>query len=367
VTLPLAVSLLLGAGLLGLALRTEERRRRAPALPDPLLPSPATTVLLPVRDERHNVLDCLETLLAQTATPQVRVVDDGSTDGTAALVAERAAAEPRLEPLSAGPLPADWRGKVHALWAGWRGIETPWVLLTDADTRHAPDLLARAHAAAAGWRLDAVSIAGFQEARGVGESLLLPAVFALLDALLGDWEAAAGSAGPPVANGQFLLLRREAWDSCGGFEPIRSTPLDDVAIVSRLRARGFRTGFLRSQRLKVRMYRGGAEAFRGWRRNLGGLLGARPGTTVALLLAALLLPPLALLGFLLGGFQVEAVLLWTAGAAASMLLRSGSGHAPAWGLLYPLDALLLAVVLLLGALDRRRGRLASWKGREMRV
>jgi chlorobactene glucosyltransferase len=362
----LAAALLLGASLLGLALGTEERRRRAPPLPAPLPSPPATTVLLPIRDERHNVLDCLETLLAQNAAVRLRVIDDGSTDGSAALVEERAAVEPRIELISAGPLPAGWRGKVHALWRGWQGVETSWVLLTDADTRHASDLLARAHAAAAERRLDAVSIAGGQEVAGPGESLLIPAVFALLDALLGDWEAAGDSSGPPVANGQLILLRREAWDACGGFEPIRDEPLDDVAIAARLRARGFRTGFLRSDALRIRMYRGGKAALRGWRRNLGGLFGASPGR-VSVPLAALLLPAAALVGFLAGGFQLEAVLLWAAGAAASMLVRSGSGHAPAWGLLYPLDALLLAGVLLLGLLDWRRGRLASWKGREMSI
>jgi cellulose synthase/poly-beta-1,6-N-acetylglucosamine synthase-like glycosyltransferase len=366
VTSFLAVSLFLGAGLLGLALGTEERRRRAPSLPDPLPQSPSTTVLLPVRDERHNVLDCLETLLAQTAVPQVRVVDDGSGDGTAALVERRAAGEPRLTLLSAGPLPPGWRGKVHALAVGARTVDAPWLLLTDADTRHAPDLLARAHAAAASLRLDAVSIAGLQEVRGLGENLLIPAVFALLDTALGDWEAAADGSGPLVANGQFILLRRQAWESAGGFETVRGEPLDDVAIVSRLRAHGFRTGFLRSAGLRIRMYRGWREAVQGWRRNLGAFLGAR-WRTLAASLTVLLLPPLALLAALCGGRWVEAVLLWSAGAAASMLLRSGSRHAPAYGLLYPLDALLLATVLLLGTLDRRRGRLASWKGREIRV
>jgi len=309
----------------------------------------------------------LETLLAQTARPQVRVIDDGSTDGTAALVSARAAGEPRLTLLAAGPLPEGWRGKVHALWVGAQDVETPWILLTDADARHSPDLLARAHAAAAGRRLDAVSIAGFQEVRGLGESLLIPAVFALLDALLGSWEDAAdGAAGPAVANGQLILFRREAWESVGGFEPIRVETLDDVALVSRLRAHGFRTGFLRSEGLRVRMYRGWEEASRGWRRNLGGLLGSRPALT-AMLLAVLLLPPAALLAFLLGGCWQEAAVLWTAGAVSSMLLRSGSGHAPAWGLLYPLDSLVLAGVLGIGVLDRRRGKLTRWKGREIRV
>lgn len=365
-TLFLLVSLVLGAGLLGLALRTAERRRRAPALPPPLPSPPATTVLLPVRDEHHNVLNCLETLLAQTAAPQVRVIDDGSTDGTADLVRQRAAREPRLTLLAAGPLPAGWRGKVHALWVGAREVETPWLLLTDADTRHAPDLLARAHAAAAGRGLDAVSLAGVQEVRGAGENLLIPPVFALLDFLLGDWRAAAGSAGPPVANGQFMLIRRAALESSGGLEAVRGEALDDVAIATRLRAHGCRSGFLRAEGLRIRMYRGWGEACRGWRRNLGSFLGLRSGT-VAAVLAVLLLPPLALLAALAAGHPLEAGLLWAAGAAASMLLRAGSRHPPAYGLLYPLDALLLAAVLLLGVIDRRRGRLASWKGREMRV
>jgi chlorobactene glucosyltransferase len=366
VSLALFFSLLLGAGLLGLALRTEERRRRAPALPPPLLPTPETTVLLPVRDERLNVEDCVATLLAQTAAPGVRVIDDGSTDGTVSRVEAMMAVEPRLALLSAGPLPAGWRGKVHALWTGSRGLETPWLLSTDADTRHAPDLLARAHAATAERRLDAVSLAGVQEVRGLGENLLIPPVFALLDALLGDWEAPADGAGPPVANGQFILLRREAWESCGGFESVRSETIDDVALVARLRFRGFRTGFLRAAGLRVRMYRGFGEAVRGWRRNLGGIFGQLPGTAAAVL-AVLLLPAAALAAAALTGRWVEMVLLWTAGAAASMLSRSGSDHAPAWGLLYPVDALLLAGVLLLAILDRRRGKLASWKGREIRL
>ncbi|HEV7787224.1 MAG TPA: glycosyltransferase family A protein, partial [Thermoanaerobaculia bacterium] len=346
--------------------RTEERRRQAPALPNPRLPTPGTTVLLPIRDELHNIVDCVETLLAQTAAPLVRVIDDGSTDGSRELAAARAAGEPRLTLLAAGPLPPGWRGKVHALWVGSQGVSSPWLLSTDADTRHAPDLLARAHAAAADRGLDALSLAGVQEVRGLGENLLIPPVFALLDALLGDWEEAAAGRGPAVANGQFILVRREAWEACGGFETVRYVPLDDIAVAARLRAGGFRTGFLRAAGLRVRMYQGWGEAFRGWRRNLAGLLSSHP-RTVAASLAVLVLPVAALVAAAVTGLAVEATLLWTTGAAASMLLRSGSGHRPAWGFLYPLDALALAGVLALAAVDRRKGRMVSWKGREMRV
>jgi cellulose synthase/poly-beta-1,6-N-acetylglucosamine synthase-like glycosyltransferase len=355
VSLSLSLALVLAAGLLGLALRTEEQRRTAPPLPPPSSVPPNTvTVLLPVRDERDNVLDCLETLLGQSA--RVRVVDDGSTDGTREIVAKRQ----DVELVDAGPLREGWRGKVHALRVGWQGVDTPWVLLTDADTRHDPGLLSRALAAARD--LDAVSLAGTQECRSFGERLIIPAVFGLLDALLGDWQAAASGAGPAVANGQFILLRKEAWDAAGGFETVRNEPIDDVAIVTRLRQRGSRTAFFREPGLRVRMYRGLGETWRGWRRNLGGIFGPRP-QTLAAVLAVLLVPVFALAGFVAAGRWVEAALLWSAGAAASIVFRSGS----AYGLLYPLDAVLLAILLGLGAADRRRGRLASWKGREMRI
>lgn len=308
----------------------------------------------------------METLVAQTAAPLVRVIDDGSTDGSGELAAARAAGEPRLALLEAGPLPAGWRGKVHALWVGSQEVSTPWLLSTDADTRHAPDLLARAHAAAADRGLDAVSLAGVQEVRGLGENLLIPPVFALLDALLGDWEEAAAGRGPAVANGQFILLRRQAWEACGGFETVRFVPLDDIAVAARLRAGGFRTGFFRATGLRVRMYQGWGEAFRGWRRNLAGLLSPHP-RTVALALAVLVLPAAVLVAATVTGLAVEATLLWTAGAAASMLLRASGGHRPAWGFLYPLDALALAAVIALASVDRRQGRMVSWKGREMRV
>jgi hypothetical protein len=174
-----------------------------------------------------------------------------------------------------------------------------------------------------------------------------------------------------VANGQFILLRRETWEAAGGFETVRNEAIDDVAIVTRLRQRGSRTAFFREPGLRVRMYRGFGETWRGWRRNLGGIFGPSPGTLAAIL-TVLLLPALALAGFLAAGRWLEAALLWSAGAAASIIVRSDrpgrSGRSGSiYGLLYPLDAMLLAVLLFLGAADRRRGRLTSWKGREMKV
>lgn len=369
----LPLSLLTGGALFAVAVVTGLRRRAAPELP-PAGAAPAdgeVVVLLPVRDEERNLLPCLDTLLAQTVRPRVLVIDDGSRDATRRLAEERAAGEPRLEVISAGELPPGWGGKIHALHAGHvhllrrRGGPPRWVLSTDADTRHHPELLARALAATERWELDAVSVAGHQAARGAAENLLTPVVFALLDLLLGDWELAAEAECEPVANGQFILLREEALRRAGGFAAIRGRAIDDVALARRLDDTGSRVGFLRAQDLlRVRMYRGFGAVLRGWRRNLGGLFGPRPGRA-ALTLIALVAAPAVLVADLATGSWWAAAGLWFLGASASSSLRGTSGHHPAWALLFPLDALLLALTLALGVVDWHRGELAAWKGRSM--
>ncbi len=309
-------------------------------------------------------MPCVDALLAQTSAPRILVLDDGSTDRTAALARERFSASAQVELHTVDPLAAGWRGKVHALDFGWRKLDAPWILTTDADARSAPDLLAAALSEAERGNFAALSIAGRQEVRGLGENLLTPVAYAYLDFLLGDWGPAAQGTGPAVANGQFLLLRRDAWNAVGGFARVRNAPMDDVAIAGALQEAGYRTAFFRSPLLSVRMYVGGRETWAGWRRILGCLFGGETGR-LARLVAAMTLPAALLATALCRGDWTSAALLWTGGVAASAILRRGGGNSPAYGLIFPLDALALAAIATLCALDHRRGRLASWKGRPM--
>jgi cellulose synthase/poly-beta-1,6-N-acetylglucosamine synthase-like glycosyltransferase len=363
---------LLGAALAAawvvLALRVVRDRRRAPPLPPPLAELPATTVLLPVRDEQANLAECAATLLAQQGAPALRIIDDGSTDRTPEILAGLAGREPRLTALRARPLATGWGGKVNALSTGLEGVATPWILLTDADTRHQPELLARAHAAAAEHRLDALSLSGRQATDGLGESLLTPAAYALLDRMLGDWRPYARGLGPtPIANGQYFLLRTEALRAIGGFAAIAGDALDDVALARQLHAQGFKVGFRRAgDALTVRMYSGARATFRGWRRNFALFVAARPAAAAAAI--ALPLATLALLVAAMARRDVPALAVcWLGGTAASAATRKSSGTNPFTGAFFPLDVLLLAATLGLATLDRFRGKAASWRGREIRI
>jgi chlorobactene glucosyltransferase len=359
---------------------------------------PACTILLPVRNEEVNLAECVASLAAQTVPARVLIVDDNSEDRTGEMARRLAAGSERVSTIAAGALRAGWKGKVHALDVGQRQVATPWTLTTDADTRHAPELLARALATARERGLDALSLAGFQEVVGLGEGLFTPLVFAVLDGLLGDWRRVAGGEAE-VANGQFVLVRRAALEAVGGFASVRTEALDDVALARRLRRAGFRHAFFRApDLLRIRMYRGFAGTFRGWRRNLGAIFAGRPAlalAVMALLLAPAALLLLGLLGLLgvvaaaagaggaaaagtgsggLGGAGgiggttgiaaiAGCLILWACGSLASMMVRAGSGHFVPAGLLYPLDALIVAACIAAGLADVSRGKLATWKGR----
>jgi cellulose synthase/poly-beta-1,6-N-acetylglucosamine synthase-like glycosyltransferase len=357
-------------GVVVLALRLALTRFAAPALPDPHPSPPRVVVLLPVRDEEENVLDCLAALRAQAGEIEIRVLDDGSTDRTAELARRVAATDPRLRVTTVPAPPAGANGKVHALATGSEGVAAEWILALDADARPAPDALARALGAAALHHLDAVSLAAAQRCETAGEALLTPLVFALLDGLLGDWDRAARGEGAPIANGQFLLVRRAALEAIGGYDALAEEPLDDVALARRLAGRGFRVGFFRARAtLSVRMYRGFAATFGGWRRNLALIVGDRPRLALAAALVALL-PALAaaLSGATHGRLAWLAVVVaWAGGVAASALLRLDSGSDPRFGLLYPLDALAFSACLALAVRDRRSGALAPWRGRAVRA
>ena len=358
----------LGLTWIALALRITGDRRRAPALPLAVAEPPATTILLPVRNEEENLAACAATLLGQQGKAALRIVDDGSTDRTPAILADLAAREPRLEALAARPLAAGWSGKVNALATGFAGVTTPWILLTDADTRHRPELLARAHAAAAEYRLDAISLSGRQATAGLGESLLTPAAYALLDRMLGDWRPYARGEGPtPIANGQYFLVKTEVLRTIGGFAAIAGNALDDVALANKLHAGGFKVGFRRAaDALTVRMYKGAQATFRGWRRNFALFVAARPAAALAAI--ALPLATLAMLVAAIARRDVPALAAcWVGGATASAATRKSSGNNPLTGAFFPLDVLLLAATLALALVDRARGRATPWRGRDIRI
>jgi len=346
--------------------------RRAPAA------APPVSVIVPARNETVNIGTCVGSLAASPYPDfEIIVVDDQSTDDTA----ERAHAvgpgnAKRLEVVRGGEVPAGWLGKPWACWQGVRAARGEILLFTDADTVHGPDLLTRAVAELQDTRADLVTIVGRQIMGSFWERLLQPQVFLLLVGRYVNVEraAATGRWRDVIANGQFLLFTRDAYDALGGHASVKNEVVEDLMLAQLVVRRGRRL-VLRSaeQSLSTRMYRSLAELVAGWSKNLyvGGLrslpplLRAAAGPVSACTGFGLwLAPPLVLIAAV-AGTGGSGLLVWaSASVAASVVLWAAVTarmRGPFWyGLLYPLGA---AVGLYIFLRSWIRGRRVEWKGR----
>jgi cellulose synthase/poly-beta-1,6-N-acetylglucosamine synthase-like glycosyltransferase len=132
------------------------------------------TVVIAARNEADNLGPCLQSLLHQSGIAQIIVVDDHSTDYTAAVVESFRALDARVVPLSAPELPAVWLGKSHALDFGAKQVSTPYLLFTDADVIFGPGIIAEALRKMSAARLYHLGGHFFVDCRSVAEEICAP-------------------------------------------------------------------------------------------------------------------------------------------------------------------------------------------------
>lgn len=231
-----------------------DRTRRWPGelFLDRFAPSAEASVvaLVPARNEASVLPATLPALFAQEhGDLRVVLVDDGSTDRTAEVaiaLAQSSGAEERCRVVEPPERPAGWVGKVWAQHSGWLSIladpEQPaeWVLLTDADIRHAPHSVRSLLDKASRGGYDVVSVMARLHARGFWEKLVIPAFVFFFQLLYPFRSVRRRSSQVAAAAGGCVLVRRAALEKIGGFEAIRDAVIDDVALARALADAGSR-------------------------------------------------------------------------------------------------------------------------------
>jgi chlorobactene glucosyltransferase len=344
---------------------------RRPRLRDyePLLTGPLVSIIIPARDEARNIERCLRSVLATRYSPiEVIVVDDRSSDGTAEIV--EPAAGKRLRLVRGAELPEGWFGKQWAIVQGYRVAKGELLLFTDADTRHEPELLPRAVRALQAERVDLFTVLPRQEMKSFWERLIQPHVFLALETGVGnlqsvnrtrtDWKA--------IANGQFILTTRAAYDGVGTHEAVRDTVTDDV-LLAQAYVRARKDIFLvhAQEFMATRMYGSLREILAGWTKNLalGAPLMAPPIRVVRKVLPFLMwmpalfwiAPPLA---WLLTEWRVAAIA--TLLSLVTWVVIYAAARGPIWyAVLYPLGAGVVAFIMMRSAWRGRRK--IEWRGR----
>ena len=345
--------------------------RRPPALNERALPS--VSVLIPARNEEQSIQSAVESALRSTNIDfEIIVMDDASTDRTAAIVSSIAARDPRVRLEHAPSLPSGWNGKQHACWALAHAARNPVLCFVDADVRLEPEALARMAAF-----LDSSSsalVSGFprQETETTLEWLLLPLIHFVLLCFL-PISAMRRGTDPAFAAGcgQFLMVRKDAYFQSGGHASIRTTMHDGLLLPRLLRSHGFRTDLADLTTLATcRMYRNAGEVWRGLAKNATeGIAAPNRILPITLMLFAGQVLPLCLAPWLLTHSTSATVRAFTSIALASSylprLISTVRYRQPMHSaLLHPLGIATLLVLEWYALVRKLTGFNATWKARE---
>ena len=336
---------------------------------------PQVSAIVPTRNEQENIEAAVSSLAAQPEIAEIIVVDDQSTDRTAEILARLAAQIPRLRVLQSRELPSGWVGKNHALSLGAQAASSDWLLFIDADTVLLPGAARRALQDAKQHDAALVSYSPAQLTQTLFERALIPFIYCRLTRKF-SFAAVNDPASPQAAaNGQYILVRRDAYEKIGGHRAVAAEILEDVALARLVKQAGLRLHFAPGEGIaRTRMYRSFAAMWQGWTKNLYALLGGtlpRAVREIAVTfpwLSLTLLVVATLAAILTHGRAAE----WLFAAALTVLIArhlwyarelSTNRYSPAFIIYYGLGASLYAAAVAASAWKHRRGKVA-WKGRE---
>jgi len=340
------------------------------------MPEPHVSAVVPARNEEANIAAAVESLSIQTVPVEIIVVNDGSTDRTGEVLAELAQRIPQLRVVTTPELPEGWTGKNHAVNCGIEHAHAPWLLLTDADVRHAPTAVENGLAVARQTGAAMVSFSPDQELPTWWEKATIPLVYCRLADEYPYERVSDPQDKMAAANGEWLLVSRVAYNAVGGHAAVKDEILEDVALARLLKRSGCRLHYARAAGLaRSRMYLRFEEMVEGWTKNLFLLFGRRRGTVAGAVAGAALdsLVWLLALVAIWGAWHGWPVSRWVLGLNLGIIgwrhfryfqALKRNRYPLVCLLYYTVGSVLFAMLMLASARKYLRGQPLRWKGRD---
>jgi len=334
-----------------------------------MTPFTKISAVVPARNEEAVIAACVESLAAQREVIEIIVVNDQSSDRTREILWELAERIGHLRLIDASAPPAGWVGKNHAAWLGAQQANGEWLLFTDADAVLAENAAAKALALGEEHQAAVVSFSPEQILTTWYEKALIPFVYLRLAQKFSFEQVNDPKSTAAAANGQFLMVRRDVYESVGGHAAVHEEVLEDVALARRIKAGGSRIWFGYSDgAVRVRMYRSFAAMWEGWKKNLFVLMGGTTGAIFAEFESAF---PWMVFVVLLIGIKMPIAMF--AGVLLLLLRQLSYGLAlsrnqfPFKFIIYYLPAVVLYAGALWASHESYAKGKVSWKGREYPV
>lgn len=339
---------------------------------------PPLCVMIPARNEASNIETAVRSVLAidWPAPLKVIVVDDRSTDDTPKILARLAAKDERLTVhLGQDPTPG-WLGKPHALHQAQRKAAGELYLFVDADVTVNREGVLKTWKRMQSEGVTMSSVLGRLKTESFFEHIIQPRLGAILAGGNPLHEVNDPEHERVLANGQFLLFTRSAYEELGGHESIRDSVLDDVDFAKRAKQMGvpFRLYYGQSV-FSCRMYRGLSEIWAGWSKNLfPGINYSLIGTLIltSLMFVWTCMPFIAafILALTDSAWSYPWLLPMLVALTMLILITDLVGHrirGYRWTYFwtFPLGMLMICLLFWNSAFKIRFGKGATWKGRRV--
>jgi chlorobactene glucosyltransferase len=346
---------------------------------------PSVSIIVPARNEERNLPRLLPSLLRQRyPNYEIVVVDDQSEDDTPRILARFASEDKRLKVVRGAKLPKGWLGKPHAMMQGAQKARGEWLLFTDADTVHSPLSLSSSVAYALSHDVDLLSILPDYELLTPSERLLMPLAFLGIMSLYPAYKVNDPASKIAIANGQYMLVRRDVYDEVGGAARVKDKIAEDLEFGKAVKADGYKLRLADGRHLmSVRMYTNFAEVWQGWSKNAVLSFRENPlsGVFSVIGLFSLAVMPLVLWNWAariwrsaqwsgkradqIAADWVAALAAWNTGVPLIYRRRVDKmlGLPPGWTFTQPLGAAIFAAMMLYSFVRLAMGRGVTWKGR----
>lgn len=362
------------------------------------------SIIIPARDEESNIGGLLASIQSQSMPPrEIIVVDDHSTDRTAAIAAEHGAlalagtfnsklsdsfARPTKVSAPSRPAnytnhtahlyiiqppepPPDWKGKTWACQQGAQAASGDWLLFLDADTRLERGALEKI--ARLTQNPDRVSsICPYHVIQRPYEQL--SAFFNVI--MLAGINAFGIQRDPSRESalfGQCLLIHKDIYQRVGGHESVRRDILENFQLASHLEAHAIaRDCYLGRGTIRMRMFPGGfRDLWASWKK--GFTSGAGSVATRALVCSSLWITG-AMLACAALAFTPCAPSAVRASSAAAYLFcavncliafRLAGNFSLLNALFFPVSLFFYQALFFTAVIERRLGVKSRWKGRHV--
>jgi chlorobactene glucosyltransferase len=343
---------------------------------------PLISICVPARDEEHNIRACLEAILVQTyPNTEVIVLEDRSSDNTAAILQDLSDQHNNLKILNGSTLPAGWAGKPYALSQAEKSARGEWLCFIDADTFLIPKTISSCYSTAIETGADLFTIMTEQITVTFWEKTVMPLVLTALSVGFPARKVNDPRQPDAIANGQFIMIKRSVYDAIGGHESVKDKIVEDKAISERVKWNGYRLIVADgSQVARTRMYTSLPQMWEGWTKNIylglrdqPSLLGLGVFGVVVSVISAIFLPLWPLIGLLWyfhgGGWPAitvvfESLLVWVVLLSARATVAGKMDISRWYAFTTPLGTGIFTAMMLTSAWNVVSGRGVTWRGRK---